>query len=193
MRRVMSWVICIIVVSLLFSSCDQGNTESFEEAMIARESEELEQMNLLLSKHDIINPIVMTNEDLDKLSYSIEFQDKYVDKNIILINWIDDIKRVDNKIYLESIDWFNEIYYNLTLSSEQYAKLIEISNSSSDDSLKMYSDYIILAQITNISRSRATLNAYGNQEEGFNFEIDLPGYLIFSGKCVDIALFESED
>jgi hypothetical protein len=192
MKKQITWISLIIVIALLLSSCQNSNTDKLEEQRLASESEELAQMNILISTNNIPNSIIMKSEDLDKLSYSIEFQDKYINRYIVFIGWIDDIKRVDDKIYLISSDWINDIYYTLALSSEQYDKLVEIRKRNDIDNKNWFEEFTILAQITNVSKSRATLNANGSDEEGFNFDIDLPGELIFYGKCVDFALYQSD-
>lgn len=182
--KIKKYVILILfLLVFILPSCAPNNEKKAEQERIDAENDMRSSIKQALNDSNISDAILLMDNEINEYDLSITIQDKFTNQNIAFIGSVDDIIRKDNKLYLISDDWLNNAWYYLKISETLYDELLQETNEvrSYDD---IWIDYVIIAHVDSVDKSKTAINVYGDSETGFEYEIDTPEIYVFRGECI---------
>lgn len=186
--------IILILIALVFilPSCAQNNEKKAEQERIDAANERRSSIKQALNDNNISDAILLMDNEINEYDFTITIQDKFSDQNIAFIGSVDDIIRKDNKLYLISSDWWNNTWYYLEISETFYDELLqELNEFRTYDNYDTWADYVIIAHVDIVDKSRTSINVYGDSETGFEYEIDTPENYVFIGECIYVKMYST--
>lgn len=181
------WVIILAVIAAIvyFNFFDGDSKESTPSDTTTEEISEGELLaNSLADKY---GATVVGGESL---SFTIQAQDLLLSgKPVVFDAYLDDVYRRDGKTYVR-FQSYDETDYVLELECDPQMiedKVLSQTDASDDWLFWLYNEYVVVANITEVSKPVIALNAVAGYDEG-DAEIEVETSSVFSAKgtCVDM-------
>lgn len=124
----------------------------------------------------------------ESLSYTIQAQDRLLSGTPVVFDaYLDDVFRRDGKTYVR-FQSYNTTNYVLELecSPEMVEeKILSQTDEEEDDLFWLLNEYIVVANITEVSKPVIALNAVGSEDDA-EIEVDTSSLFSAKGTCVDM-------
>jgi hypothetical protein len=173
---------------IILPSCTQNDEKKAEQERMNAVNDMRSSIHQLLVDNNISDAILLMDNEINEYEFTITIQDKFTSQNIAFIGSVDDIIRKDNRLYIISYDW--DTWFYLEISDTIYNELLmELNKVRTYDNYDTWIEYIIIAKVDSVEKSKTTINAYGDSEMGFEYELDTPEIYVFKGACIDIIIY----
>jgi len=187
----MGKILIVFLVILLFTGCSYSATTSEEDLQkqkqeqAQREQEQAQkeyhsELEKFAKDHNINKYIL--HDDSRLVGFSIDIQNTLLGKVYILSSALIDIFKKNDKTYVVFEDYLCDKFI-LECSDEIVKK---IKNANEKDTLAYTFNYIIAANITEVNKLNYEVNAFGDDENGYDITIDNLSVTIYRGSCVNV-------
>lgn len=183
------WAIIILAVGgiVYYNFFNKEKEPEPETQTVEKPSETDLAMRALADKHGAILA------DKDTLTYTIQAQDRFLaGKPVVFDTYVDDVFRRDGKTYVrfESYgDFVLELQCDERLVNDKILSQVEPED---EFSWLFYDEYLVVANVSEVSKPVMKLDATASSEEDAEIEVDASNIFSVNGTCVDIQKVELE-
>ncbi len=181
------WVIILAVLAAIvyFNFFDKDSKEQDSSEAV---TEEVSEGSLIADS--LAEKYGATVIGRESLSFTIQAQDQLLSgKPVVFDAYLDDVYRRDDKTYVR-FQSYDETDYILELECDPQMvedKVLSQTDTTDDWLFWLYNEYVVVANITEVSKPVIALNAVAGYDEG-DAEIEVETSSVFSAKgtCVDM-------
>ena len=190
-KIILSLVIIILIIGSYYLLFVNNRTEKKEETT---KQEEISKSDLIIK--ELTNKYQVTTSWEENLTYTLQAQERLItNKPILFRGNVDDVFSRDGKTFiLFSSSYMSSADYVLELEcNKQIVDKIFAEKENNKDYLGFFDEYILIANIQEVSKPALALKGSVLSED--NVEINIESSKLFTAKgyCVDIAYIGNDE